>query len=91
MAQDESTDIKYNLQLAIFVRYVSKDLEVVEELLDLVTLKDTTRGCDIKEALDVVLQKNTIPIGNIVSIATDVAPSMTVTKQGLIGLLNAYT
>ena len=53
-------------QLAIFVRYVSKDLEVVEELLDLVTLKNSTRGCDIKEALDGVLQKHAVPIFNIV-------------------------
>lgn len=86
LALDESTDIKDMPQLAIFVRYVSKDLE---ELLDLVTLKNTTRGCDIKEALDGVLQKNAVPIGNIVSIATDSAPSMTGTKQGLIGLLKA--
>ncbi|XP_050061715.1 general transcription factor II-I repeat domain-containing protein 2-like [Aphis gossypii] len=86
LALDESTDIKDMPQLAIFVRYLSKDLEVVEELLELVTLKNTTRGCDIKEALDGVLQKNAVPIGNIVSIATDGAPSMTGTKQGLIGL-----
>jgi hypothetical protein len=89
LALDESTDIKDMPQLVIFVRYVSKDLEVVEELLNLVTLKNTTRGYDIKEALDGVLQKNAVPIGNIVSIATDGAPSMTGTKQKLIGLLKA--
>lgn len=84
MALDESTDIKDNPKLAIFVSYVSKGLEVVEELLDLFTLKNTTRGSDILEALDGVLQKNAVSIGNIISIATDGASSMTGTKQGLI-------
>jgi hypothetical protein len=58
LALDESTDIKDMTQLVIFVKYVSKDLEEVEELLNLVTLKNTTRGYDIKEALDGVLQEN---------------------------------
>lgn len=88
LALDESTDIKDKPQLAIFVRYVSDDLEVVEELLDLVTLKDTTRGCDIKEALDGVLAKHSVPINKIVSVATDGAPSMTGKNRGLIGILN---
>lgn len=68
LALDESTDIKDKPQLAIFVRYGSKDLEVVEELLDRVTLKNTTRGCDIKKALDGLLQKNAVLLGNIVSL-----------------------
>lgn len=70
---------------------MSKDLVVVEELLDLVTLQNITRGCDIKEALKRVLQKNAVPIGNMVSIATDGSPFITSTKQGPIGLLNADT
>uniref|UniRef100_A0A1B6MPL2 Uncharacterized protein n=1 Tax=Graphocephala atropunctata TaxID=36148 RepID=A0A1B6MPL2_9HEMI len=91
LALDESTDVKDKPQLAIFVRYVTKDLEVEEELLDLVTLNVTTRGCDIKEALDGVLLKNSVPKGSIVSIATDGAPAMVGKKQGLIGLLNEDT
>ncbi|XP_050526501.1 general transcription factor II-I repeat domain-containing protein 2-like [Daktulosphaira vitifoliae] len=91
LALDESTDVKDKPQLAIFVRYVTKDLEVEEELLDLVTLNVTTRGCDIKEALDGVLLKNSVPKGSIVSIATDGAPAMAGKKQGLIGLLNEDT
>ena len=37
--------------MAVFVRYVTSDVIVKEELLDLVELKDTTRGVDVKEAL----------------------------------------
>lgn len=86
LALDESTDIKNKLQLAIFVRYVSKDSGMVEKLLDLATLKDTTRS-DIK-ALDGVVLKNSMLIGNIVSITTEGSPSMTSKKQGLTRLLN---
>lgn len=67
LALDESTDIKDTPQLAIFVRYVSKDFEIVEELLDLVALKDTTRGCDVKEALDDVIKKKTQCLSRILS------------------------
>jgi hypothetical protein len=59
---------------------------VKEELLDLIALKDTTRGSDIKGALDVVLGKAFVPIKKIVSIATDGAPAMRGAKQGLMGL-----
>jgi hypothetical protein len=37
---------------------------VKEELLDLIALKDTTRGSDIKGALDVALGKAFVPIKN---------------------------
>lgn len=91
LALDESTDVQDKPQLAIIVRYVLSDLEVKEELLDLVALKDSTRGCDIKEALDVVLDKASVPVGKIVSIATDGAPAMRGNKQGLLGLLHTDT
>ena len=39
IAIGESTDIQDNPQLAIFVRYVSSDLTVKEELLDLVAIR----------------------------------------------------
>ena len=52
IAFDESTDIQNNPQPAIFVRYVSSDLTIKEQLLDLVVIRKTTRGVDIKNALD---------------------------------------
>ena len=48
---DESTDIQDNPQLAIFVPYVSSDLTIKEEL---VAIRETTRGVDIKNAFDEV-------------------------------------
>lgn len=58
-----------------------------EELLDLVALKNTTRGIDIKSALDNILSDTGIPLNNLVSVATDGAPAMLGQNLGLIGLL----
>uniref|UniRef100_A0A2S2PVC4 General transcription factor II-I repeat domain-containing protein 2 n=1 Tax=Sipha flava TaxID=143950 RepID=A0A2S2PVC4_9HEMI len=91
LALNESTDIQDKPQLAIFVRYVTMNIEVKEELLDLIALKETTRGCDIKDALDVVLRKAEVPNAKIVSVLTDGAPSMTGCKNGLIGILKSDT
>jgi len=66
-------------------------MEVKEELLDLIALKETTRGCDIKDALDAVLRKAEVPIAKIISVSTDGAPSMTGCKNGLIGILKSDT
>lgn len=88
---DESTDIQNKPQLAICFRYVASDVDVKEELLDLISLKETTRGIDIKIALDEILQKAEIPLNKIISISTDGAPSMVGCKNGLIGLLKNDT
>ena len=52
LALYEPTDIQDKPQMAVFVRYVTSNVVVKEELLDLVELKDTTRGVDVKEALE---------------------------------------
>jgi hypothetical protein len=82
LALNESTDIQDKSQLAIFVRYVTRDVDVKEELLDLISLKETTRGVDIKIAFDETLRKAEIPLNKIMSISTDEAPSMVGCKNG---------
>ena len=76
LALDKSTDVTDNPQLVVYVRYVSSDVVVKEELLDLIALKETTRGVDIKKALDKILMKAEIPLNKFVSVATDGAPAM---------------
>ena len=71
IAFDELTD---NPQLAIFVRHVLFDLTIKEELLDLVAIRETTRGVDIKNALDKALSRLEVPLNKLVSVATDSAP-----------------
>ena len=52
---DKSTDTQNNLQLAMFACYVSSGMTVKEESLDMVEFKKTTRGIEIKDALDKVV------------------------------------
>lgn len=87
LALDESTDITDLPQLAVFIRFVSPDFVVKEELLDLVALQESTRGVDIKNALDSIMKTFDVPLNKLVSIATDGAPAMLGKKIGLIGLL----
>ncbi|XP_067144229.1 general transcription factor II-I repeat domain-containing protein 2-like [Centruroides vittatus] len=87
LALDESTDITDLPQLAVFIRFVSPDFVVKEELLDLVALQESTRGVDIKNELDSIMKTFDVPLNKLVSIATDGAPAMLGKKIGLIGLL----
>ncbi|CAN8029908.1 unnamed protein product, partial [Ixodes persulcatus] len=88
LALDESTDID-KPQLAIFVRYVSSNESVREELLDVVALKETTRSVDIKNALLTMLERFDVPLQKLVAIATDGAPAMVGKNVGLVGLLRS--
>ena len=47
IAIDESTDIQDVVQCSIFVRYVTNEFSVEEELLHLLLLLGTTRGLSI--------------------------------------------
>ena len=51
IALDESTDVSDVSQLLIFVRVISPQFEVYEELLELCSLHGTTKGSDIFNAV----------------------------------------
>ena len=91
MALDESCDIQDKPQLAIFVRSVSEDCVVKEELLDIVPLKDRTRGIDLKETLMMVVEKAELSLSKLTAITTDGAPAMLGAVNGLIGLCKSDT
>ena len=61
-------------------------MTVKEELLDLVALKDTTRGIDIKNSLDTILSNTWIPPNNLVS-QPDGEPTMICKNISHVGLL----
>ncbi|XP_077593579.1 general transcription factor II-I repeat domain-containing protein 2A-like [Stigmatopora nigra] len=89
VALDESCDIQDKPQLAIFVRSVSNDCLIKEELLDIVPLKERTRGIDVKETMMAAFAKANLPIAKLTAIATDGAPAMIGSFNGLVGLCQA--
>ncbi|XP_077340594.1 general transcription factor II-I repeat domain-containing protein 2A-like [Lithobates pipiens] len=89
VALDESCDIQDKAQLAIFVRSVSNDCLIKEELLDIMPLKDRTRGIDVKDTMMDAFVKANLPIAKLTAIATDGAPAMIGSVNGLVGLCKA--
>lgn len=89
VALDESCDIQDKPQLAIFARSLSNECMIEEELLDIVPLKDRTRGIDVKEAMITAFAKANLPIPKLTAIATDGAPAMIGFVNGLVGLCKA--
>ena len=82
---DESTDISDTAQLAVFIQTVEKDFNVLEELIDLNAMKDTTGGIDVFEGLQSSLQKIGIEnFSKCISVATDGTPLMVGCHNGLI-------
>ncbi|XP_022165780.1 protein FAM200A-like [Myzus persicae] len=86
IALDESTDVSDVSQLLIFVRVISLQFEMYEELLELCSLHGSTKGIDIFNAV-----KNAIePFGGfkkMSSVVTDGAKSMVGKNIGFVGLL----
>uniref|UniRef100_A0A3Q3RD36 HAT C-terminal dimerisation domain-containing protein n=1 Tax=Monopterus albus TaxID=43700 RepID=A0A3Q3RD36_MONAL len=91
IALDESCDVQDKPQLAIFIRFVSEteDCAIKEELLDIVPLKDRTRGIDLKETLMTVVEKANLQLSKLTAITTDRAPAMLGSEKGLVGLCKA--
>ena len=67
IALDESTDVQDKPQLVVIVLYMPRNFCVKESLLDLVAVKDTIKGVDIKNAIDSVLSKN-IPLNVLLNL-----------------------
>ena len=75
LALDETNDIRDTAQLAVFVRYYSKEL-YHERLLTLLNLKGRATGAIIFDAYKTFMIGSKIPWNKIVGFATDGAPAM---------------
>ncbi|XP_023311965.1 general transcription factor II-I repeat domain-containing protein 2B-like [Anoplophora glabripennis] len=73
-------------QLAVFVRGVTEDYAVIEELLDLRSMKDTTTGKDIYEVKSCI-EKYELQIENLCGLTTDGAPAMTGRTNCFVALM----
>ena len=62
---------------------------IKEELLDIVPLKDITRGIDVKEAMMAAVEKANLAIARLTAIITDGALAMIGSVNGLVWLYKA--
>lgn len=84
IALDESTDISDTAQLLIFIRTVTENLDIGEELLSLESIKDRTRGVDICDAVCRSLDAYNVNLSSVVDVTTDGARR----KTGAVSLLS---
>lgn len=89
LALDESTDIVDTAQLAIFVRGVDSNLSITEELLNIISLKDTTTGEDILSSVEEAIKSINLSWDKLTSVATDGAAAMVGHKTGFVGRLKS--
>lgn len=68
---DESTDIQDTAQLQMFICGVDQSFNVFEELLSVESLKDTTTGQDLFNAVTYCIERNGLLWNKLVSITTD--------------------
>ena len=87
LAFDETTDIVDASQLAVFIRRIDSQMKVTEEFLDVVSLKNTTTGRDIRDAVIKCMEDHQLDLKNLIGIATDGAPSMIGKNVGALTLI----
>ncbi|XP_069971521.1 general transcription factor II-I repeat domain-containing protein 2 [Penaeus vannamei] len=75
---DESTDVQDTAQLLIFIRGISANFEMCEELAALQSLKGTTTGEDIFGKVYQTMEELDLDWSKLASITTDGASSMVV-------------
>uniref|UniRef100_H2YX15 DUF4371 domain-containing protein n=1 Tax=Ciona savignyi TaxID=51511 RepID=H2YX15_CIOSA len=88
LALDESTDIDDTAQLLIFVRGISENFKITEELLSMESMKDRTTGEDIFQCVKNALCTMELPWQKMISVTTDGCPSLTGKNVGLLKRLS---
>ncbi|KII67030.1 General transcription factor II-I repeat domain-containing protein 2 [Thelohanellus kitauei] len=88
IALDESIDASDTAQLAVFLRGVDINFNIIEELLALHSFRGTTTGEDIFEAINSIFEKYGLKWSSLSGICTDGAPSMVGVKKGFIGVVS---
>lgn len=84
---DESTDNTDTAQLAVYVRGVNDNFEVIEDLLAVIPMHGQTTAQEIFRLLCGAIEDAGLPWNRFTGITTDGAPSMTGRKNGLVALV----
>lgn len=87
---DASTNISDTAQLAVFIRSVSDDFELIEELFGLESIHETTKGSDLFETLKLCADRNNIDWSKLDSICSDGALALTGKQSGCFALSEKF-
>lgn len=87
LALDETCDLTGMSQLAIFVRSVDENYNILQDLLELCQLETTCTGMDIFMKMKECVEKKGLAWEKMNSICTDGAPAMTGRSNGCVALL----
>jgi len=87
LALDESNDVVDTAQLSVYIRGVTAELEIFEELLELVPCHDTSTGADIFERVDFLFDEFNLQWDRLSSVSTDGASALTGVHKGLKALI----
>lgn len=87
VALDETPDITDTAQLAIYVRGVDENFEMMEELLTVLPRHGQTTAQEIFHQLCDVIENAGLPWKRFVGVTTDGVSSMTGRKNGLVALV----
>lgn len=88
LALDESTDVQDTAQLLVFIRGINTRFELTEELLSVESLKDTTTGQDLFDAVKNCVEKTGLVWNKMASVTTDGARALTGKNIGLVKLMD---
>ena len=90
LAFDESTDACNTAQLAIFIRGITGNFDVIEEFAELIAMKGTTRREDIDQAILECTGRMQLDLSKFVSATTDGAPAMVGPHKDAIAVLQIH-
>lgn len=81
---DESNDVRDISQLIFWVRFITTEYDIREEMLGFVPLELHTCGVDILNAFHSIQNKFNLDVHKFASISTDGAPAMIGSKVGFV-------
>ena len=87
---DESTDASDTTKLAVFIRSIDSEFTITEKLLSLVSMKGTTTGKDLFDAVLKVMLYFNQDYKLLEGITTDGVPSMMEKINGIAVRLEKY-